>query len=61
MSSKEFYMVRYFSQSIVTFSGSQCGTKGENDFCVKLNELHVQNVLHSLARVGCIKWGYSPN
>jgi hypothetical protein len=54
-------MVRYYGQSIVPFSGSQCGTKDENDFCVKLNELHVQNVLNSLARAGCIKWGYSPN
>ena len=40
---------------------SQCGTKDEHDFCEKLIEWHVQNVLNSLARIGCIKSGHSPN
>jgi hypothetical protein len=39
---------------------SQCGTKDENDFWEKLNEVYAQNVLDSLARTVCMQSGYSP-
>lgn len=48
-------MVRYVGQSNVTFSGRNMERRTKMIFCEKLNELHVKNVLNSLARSGCIK------
>jgi hypothetical protein len=61
MSSKEFYMVRYFGHSTVMFSGHNMERRTKMTFREKLNELHMQNELNSLAHSGCIKSDYSPN
>jgi hypothetical protein len=51
----------HFGHSIVMFSGHNMERRTKMTFREKLNELHMQNELNSLAHSGCIKSDYSPN